>query len=90
MSPRPIDRKAHGLLRRDAEQRGFIEPPPELRALVKSLHYTAETIDRTLELLIDPDGRTLGGTMGISQLDGRHVGQHVVHELIERATPAGY
>jgi hypothetical protein len=83
MTTRPVDKRALGLVMREAERRGVLEPPNKLRDRVESLPFTPEEIDLGLELLVDPDGRTLGGTLDVAQLDGRHVGQLVLDRLIE-------
>ena len=83
MAARPYDMRALGLLMREAEQRGMAEAWPPLDEQVARLSYTPEEIDKALHLLVTPDGLTLGGMVAVSDLDGRHVGQLVLADMIE-------
>jgi hypothetical protein len=69
---------------RDLERAGLIESTPELRDLVAASPYAPEDIDRYFDLLVDAEGRTVGGTLDLDQLDGQHLGQLVLAGLIER------
>jgi hypothetical protein len=83
MGDLPVDNRAFGLLFRLGEQEGLVEPCEQLRQHVESLPFTAEEIDLCLGLLVDADGRTLGGTLDVEQLDGSQVGQLVLEGMIE-------
>ena len=47
--------------------------------------WSAEQIDRSLDLFVTPDGRTVDGTVVLSQLDGRQLRDLVLEGLIEMA-----
>ncbi len=64
----PREKRALGLILRQAERRGICEPPIELRALVASVPYSPDEIDHAFELLVSADGRTVGGTLELHHL----------------------
>ncbi len=86
----PHDRRALGLIMRQAEQSRLIHGPAELRSLISSLPYTADEIDRGLELLVSPDGKTMGGTLELSALDEDWIDQLLLEELIVASDTTGW
>lgn len=81
---RPYEKRALGLIMRIAERRGMIGAPAANRRLVADLDFADEEIDRGLELLVTPDGLTVGGTADPALLvDGRRIGRLVLEDMIE-------
>jgi hypothetical protein len=80
---RPVEDRAIGLVMRHSERDGVMEPPAELRELVAAVQSPAEEIDRALGLLVTREGRTVGGTAFLADLDGHRLGQLLVAALIE-------
>jgi hypothetical protein len=85
---RPVERHALGLVMRRAERVGICAPPSALRGFVAKLPYSAEEIDRGLELLVSSEGRTLGGTLEISALPEGWIAELVDEGLVD-LEPAG-
>lgn len=86
MVTRPVERRALGLVMREAEQRGIITPPSELRQLVAGFPYPPKVIDAYLELLVGSDGRTIGGTLDLDQLESRSSARLAKAGLIEKVS----
>jgi hypothetical protein len=80
---RPVEKRAMGLMMRMTERDGAIESPPALRELVASTEYPAEEVDRAFLFLVTEEGRTVGGTLELADLDARHIGKLQAAELIE-------
>lgn len=54
---------------RQAERAGTIAAPDELRDIVGGLPYAADEIDSGLALLVSPDGRIVGESLSLADLD---------------------
>jgi hypothetical protein len=82
---RPAERRALGLVMRQAERRGFVTPPPELLVITSTLPWSADEIDHYLDLLVTPEGRTIGGTAVLAELKGQRLDELALNELIKIA-----
>jgi hypothetical protein len=79
----PVERRAMGLMMRGAERDGVIEPPAELREFVTGSQYPAAEIDRAFVLLVTGEGRTVGGTVELAELDAVRIGKLLAAELVQ-------
>lgn len=79
----PFEKRAMGLMMRGAERDGVIEPPAELREFVTRAQYPPVEIDRALVLLVTGEGRTVGGTVELADLDAVRIGKLLAAELVQ-------
>jgi hypothetical protein len=79
----PVEKRGMGLMMRVAERDGVIEPPAELREFVAAAEYPAEEIDRALVLLVTEEGRTIGGTVELADLDAMRIGRLFAAGLVQ-------
>jgi hypothetical protein len=78
----PVERRAMGLMMRVAERDGAIEAPDELRAIVVASQFPMEELDRGFVLIVTDEGRTVGGTIELDDLDGARLGKLLAAGLI--------
>ena len=79
----PVEKRAMGLMMRGAERDGVIEPPANLRGLVTGTQYPAAEIDRAFVLLVTGEGRTIGGTVELAELDAVRIGKLLAADLVQ-------
>jgi hypothetical protein len=75
---RPLEKRALGLVLREAERRGLVEAPLALARRTASLGFADDDIDRAFELFVSAEGRTIGGTLQLGDLDGAWIGRLAV------------
>jgi hypothetical protein len=80
----PAERRAIALVARGAERNGIVAPPPELAFAVAQLPYTSDEIDQAFDLFVSDSGRTIGGTLALSDIDSAWLQQLVAAGLVSR------